>query len=183
MPGIASTLGTKSLRIGIMNLGEKLRAISQERGITNISEIARRARVSKTSCYRWFEGQAHPEIREAFRLATLFDVPLDWLADEEADFPPPSTQLPQGEVAVLDLYRALGLTKEEALRRLATAPRETAAVHGTARALGPARDETEADIRREQERNRPKRVEPKPGSGGGKTGRNGPGAAGAAERK
>lgn len=91
-----------------MELAEKLyKAMLDLLGNENIAEVARRARVSKSSCYRWFEGTAWPEIREAGRLAKALKVDLAYLADDEAEDAPPPAALPEDEAAALRLYRKI----------------------------------------------------------------------------
>lgn len=91
-----------------MGLSEKLyRAMLDLLGNENVAEVARRARVSRSSCYRWFEGRAWPEIREAGRLAKVLKVDLAYLADDEADEPPAPAALPEDEAAALRLYRKI----------------------------------------------------------------------------
>ncbi|MHC5538297.1 helix-turn-helix domain-containing protein [Singulisphaera rosea] len=78
---------------------------------------------SASTLSAWFKGTSLPDMSDALKLAQAFDVPLDWLADDEREFPPP-TDLPdkdfrEDEAAIVDLFHALRLTRTEALRALA----------------------------------------------------------------
>jgi len=154
-----------------MRLSEKLGRLSAEQGYTNIAEIARLAQVSRSSCYRWFEGVAYPDVRDALKLARFFGVSLDYLADEEADHPPPSNELTEDERFVLDVFHSLGLTRREAMRRLALAPGGAAGAVAVGTAPRPeagaptvstghpvaVRDETALQERLDRGRDRPPR--------------------------
>ena len=67
----------------------------------------------------WWSGKTKPDIVSALKMAKALDVPLEWMIDESANFPPPADASPQ-ETAVIKLIRALQIDEDEALRRLAT---------------------------------------------------------------
>jgi transcriptional regulator with XRE-family HTH domain len=81
---------------------------------------------------KWKDGQGEPTLRQAYRMARLLGVPLDYLADDALQ-EPSSSGLTDDERAILDLFRALGLDRAEGLRRLATP-----AAPGGQMASGPA---------------------------------------------
>jgi transcriptional regulator with XRE-family HTH domain len=70
-------------------LGGKLRHLMVAHGDMSASALAKVARVSKQTMSLWLKGSRRPGIDEAYRMARHFGVPLDWLADEAADYPPP----------------------------------------------------------------------------------------------
>ena len=75
----------------------------------------------QTTVHNWCSNKGPlPRLDQAYELAKAFDVPLDWLADETADMPPPASKedgLTEDEKLVLRLARVMG--SAEALRRLA----------------------------------------------------------------
>ena len=83
-------LGTKSHQYGAMDLKLKLARLLEETKLPTVAEVARRADVAKTSCYRWFdpEDPALPDVKEALQVARVFGVSLDYLADDRLDQPP-----------------------------------------------------------------------------------------------
>ncbi len=101
------TSETNRPNTGIMELAEKLTKLLAERDLPNVAEVARRAKVSRSSCYKWFAGTAWPEIREAFRLAAVLRVPVEYLADDSQDKPPPPPELTPDEEAAHEAYREL----------------------------------------------------------------------------
>ncbi len=104
-----------------MTFSDKINRRKTELGKENIADIARSAKVSRSSCYRWFDGFALPDVHEAHRLARVLDVPLEYLADEDADEP---QRLTPAEEQALKLVRSLGLDENEVIRRLAGGERK-----------------------------------------------------------
>jgi transcriptional regulator with XRE-family HTH domain len=102
-----------------MRFGKKIERLCDERG-WNRAELARRIGVSKTTAGNWFDDTRHPFDFTLIKLSRALGVPVDFLVDNEMD-EPPSPALSPDEAEVLNLIRALGLPKFEALRRLAGA--------------------------------------------------------------
>lgn len=82
-------------------LGEKLKHLRIRHGDMTAVALARVAGVSKQTMSLWLKGERRPSIDEGLRMARYFKVPLDWLADDTADYPPPEFGRPMGG-AVLD---------------------------------------------------------------------------------
>jgi len=65
----------------------------------------------------WCRGKALPDLKEAARIATLFGVSVDFLADDGQDEP----MVRPAEEAAVKLVRSLMLGENEVIRRLAAA--------------------------------------------------------------
>lgn len=99
---------------------EKLSKILSEKGITQQAFEAQAA-LPKNRISKWKDDQGEPSARQALRISQLLDVDVAWLiSDDGPDEPPTPPDIPDDETQVLTLYRALGLDRDEALRRLAT---------------------------------------------------------------
>lgn len=103
-----------------MKFSEKLKRLCGQRrwGQSNLLEFV--PRVTKSTMSNWFSGKYKPDLDSALSIARALEVPLDWLADEEAGFPPPEPESPAEPSAILKLVEALRLSETEALRRLAS---------------------------------------------------------------
>lgn len=72
-----------------MRFDRKLRHLMVERDIGQ-EALAKAAGVSQSSISRWLSGSHLPQIDAASRIAREMGVSLDWLADDEAEWPPPA---------------------------------------------------------------------------------------------
>lgn len=88
----------------------------------NQAEFARQIGVDPSRLSEWKKDQGKPSIDIALRMARTLGVSLDYLADDAQDEPPATSEISEWERAVLDLIHALGLDRQEALRRLVTPP-------------------------------------------------------------
>lgn len=117
LPAIA-----KGTNIGTMRLNEKLLKLCDERGLDSQRDLARLAKLSKSSVNRWVNGETRPRMLQALQLARALKVPLEYLIDDAMEEVPPV--LPPDEEFVLRVYRNLkadpaqGLDEDEAQRRL-----------------------------------------------------------------
>lgn len=87
----------------------KLAGLLKEKRLSQ-AELAEQIGVSQGLVSRWALGKNNPDIYQALALAKALKVSLDWLADDEADFPPPESlmgDLSGDEMAVLRFYRSL----------------------------------------------------------------------------
>ena len=112
-------MGRKSLNIETMRLNEKLRKLCAERGVTNrkladIVNASAEKPVSASTAGRWLTDQAVPSLREGYILSRHFGVPIEFLADDEADEPEPGLSEDQREI----LRIAARLGPERAINRL-----------------------------------------------------------------
>jgi transcriptional regulator with XRE-family HTH domain len=73
--------------------------------------------VSKSTINAWRNGKGGPNIFQVVGLAKFFDVDVEYLVRDEVTTKRAGT-LSEDERCVLDVYRAAGITKAEALRRL-----------------------------------------------------------------
>lgn len=89
--------------------------------MTNQSEMSRRTGIAQSALSEASSGKRRLYVDQAFLIARVLGVPLDFLADDAQDEPP--AELSADEWAVLDLYRAIGLNRQEALRRLSGNPK------------------------------------------------------------
>jgi transcriptional regulator with XRE-family HTH domain len=106
------------LAYGVMEFSEKLEKMIAEKGITQTA-LARETGIDQSAISAMTLGKRRPYMDQALLLARALGVPLDYLADDSMDEPPPTTELGEVAIAILDLVEALDLDKREALRRLA----------------------------------------------------------------
>jgi transcriptional regulator with XRE-family HTH domain len=114
--------------------------------------MSRRTGISQSSLSEAIAGKRKLKLDQALKVARALGVSLDYLADDAQDEPP--RPLSRDEEAVLDLFHALGLSRAEALRRLASQPtgeQSAAAPAGPWRLLA-ERDLTESRLKRDRER-------------------------------
>ena len=89
-----------------MKLSDKLEILRERSGLS-AREVARRLRTPTTTFGRWLSGETEPRLSESAAIADLFGVPLDFLADDALDEPPPVPELAIDEQAALEFYRDL----------------------------------------------------------------------------
>lgn len=99
---------------------QKLDSLLKIRGIKQAA-FERSVMLSENRISKWKNGQGEPSATEALRMARSLQVPVEWLIDDARDEPAP-TEFGEWERSVIALIDALGLEKQEVLRRLATAP-------------------------------------------------------------
>lgn len=87
------------------------------------AELAKPVGVNQQRIAKWENGDGLPSMEQGLRLARALGVSYEYFADDAADRPP-LPAISEDEAAILQLYRALGLTVADGLRRLATAPIE-----------------------------------------------------------
>jgi transcriptional regulator with XRE-family HTH domain len=160
LPAIA-----KSTNIGTMRLNEKLQKLCDEQGLDSQRDLARLAKLSKSSVSRWVNGETRPRMLQALMLARALKVPLEYLIDDAMEEVP--AVLPPDEQFVLRVYRNLKadpaqrLDEDEAQRRLSR-PSE-AQIRAQAK---PTLPPTTRDGKQGQELPKPKR----PSAGKGRAG-------------
>lgn len=110
--------------IDSMTFDRKVLAACEDREWT-ASDLARRVGVSKNTTGRWLSGQTRPYEESLVRLARVLDLSLDYLADDALD-EPPAPALSEDERTVLEVYRALRLDAQAAIRGLTAAARQEA---------------------------------------------------------
>jgi transcriptional regulator with XRE-family HTH domain len=103
-----------------MQFADKIKRLIDERGWDQ-AELSRRAAVDQATMSRWINGGSRPRFdATAVRLGAALGVPLDYLADDAQDEPPPpAAELPRREAIALEMVRALDLSTAEVIRRLA----------------------------------------------------------------
>src|SRR5262245_39172137 len=93
-----------------MTLDRKLRHLMLDHDLSGAG-LARRLGVTQQRFARWAAGETLPDYRVVLALARHFAVPLDWLLDDEAAYPPPAGTAgtpaagPAGVRDVTDDYR------------------------------------------------------------------------------
>lgn len=75
----------------------------------------RSAQLAENRISKWKDGQGEPTLRQAFRMAKLLNVPLVYLADDEAVEAGDSHEITEDERLVLDLFHASGLSRREVI--------------------------------------------------------------------
>lgn len=132
-----------------MEFGKKLQRLLKDHRYSQ-EMLARELDVSQNQISKWCRGVTIPDLRESATIARVFGVSMQWLADDEADYPP-TAEMSEGERDVLKAVRALG-DADEALRRLLRPPSQPWLP-------GSVRDLTASEAARQRERNRA-RVDP-----------------------
>lgn len=103
-----------------MTFVEKLEALRKVRGLSQ-SGIAAAAGISQPRISEWKrEDSRGPTLPVALSIARALGVSLDYLADDAQDDPPAA--LSAAELQAVAQVRALGLSVDEVIRRLANAP-------------------------------------------------------------
>lgn len=84
-------------------------------------EVESLAALGKGRYSKWKNGTGEPTARQALRIARLFGVPVEWLADDDAPEDPPVAVplLSPDEERIIDVVRSLELSRKDAIRRLA----------------------------------------------------------------
>lgn len=113
-------------KVAGMKIAEKLAKLREDRGLTIIG-LANRLGLHKTQIDRYEDttGTRGPTYDRALLIARFYRVPLEWLCDDEAPWPPPVGQT-EKEQALWLLVRTMGV--DEALARLAGLPSEPRSV-------------------------------------------------------
>ena len=97
-----------------MEIAARIEEARRKAGLSQ-ARLALAAGTQQNSVSRWEKGTHKPTITQAARIATACNVDLMWLITGAAASP----QLTPDEQQIIDLIRALRLSKEEALRRIA----------------------------------------------------------------
>jgi transcriptional regulator with XRE-family HTH domain len=101
-----------------MDMVAKIQHLLRDRGLHQ-AEFEPLAGLPKGRVSKWAGGQGEPTARQALRMARLLNVPLDYLADDDLDEPPPASMTDR-ERQVWEVVRTIG--PDEAWRRLVGAP-------------------------------------------------------------
>jgi transcriptional regulator with XRE-family HTH domain len=116
-----------------MRFDEKLRRLCQRRGLTQ-AQLMRAVGASKSTMSNWFNGKNKPDLETALKMARFLDVPLEYLADDALEEPPPG--LSEEKRRALWLLDQMPL--DEAIRRLMAVPQRPAAAPSVEPAAAPA---------------------------------------------
>lgn len=65
-----------------MNLGEKLRQIRKQKGLTQ-EELALKIQISRQAISMWERNEVKPDIDNLKRISGLFEVSIDFLLNDE----------------------------------------------------------------------------------------------------
>lgn len=122
-------MSRKSLSNTGMKFPIKLKTLIEARG-WNKSQVAKWMRVSPTTLTRWTKEEEEegkrkatkPKLDQILALSRLFAVPMEYLADDAMDAPPPG--LTWEERAILEFSRGMGL--QAAMQKLARPEAEPA---------------------------------------------------------
>lgn len=120
---MAMTQAACPVTIRAMTSAEKISWLCRERGLTQ-KRVGELAALPENRISKWLDGQGEPTARQALRLARVLSVPLEWLADDAQEVPPPASDgLDDDDRMVLRQWKhyrnRIGLTAEEAIDRLA----------------------------------------------------------------
>lgn len=112
----STRIGT-AITIPSMTFDDKLNKLCQAHRLTNQREFAELVGTSKSTANRWLSGQSVPDMQEALKLARLFGVPLEYLADDDVSELPPEVSYEQRKT--MEYAERLGW--DDALQQLAAA--------------------------------------------------------------
>jgi len=134
-----------------MTLGERIMKSRETKGLSQ-RKLALLVGTQQGTVSRWKKDDFRPSLEQLESIAESCEVDFSWLATGK--IPPP--ELPPDELQILDLYRALKLSKEDALRGLALAARTASSeawegLTGAGRVVS-VRDTTEHHDRLDRER-------------------------------
>lgn len=138
-----------------MEFSKKLKILAGQHRYSQ-SMLARELGVSQNLVSLWTRGASIPDLYEAARIAKLFRVDVNYLADDALD-EEPAVELTEEERAIVALIRAKRLSLTDAVKRLDADPDKVRQPEPPAYRPGPAswarpqRDETAAELRRMQE--------------------------------
>jgi transcriptional regulator with XRE-family HTH domain len=85
----------------------------------NKAKTARAIGVDDSQFGKWIKGTAWPKPEQLLALARFLKVPCEYLVDDAQEELPQSSERDRDDQVVLGFLHALGLTRDEALRRLA----------------------------------------------------------------
>ena len=101
---------------------EKILTLLEQRGWTQ-GYFESMAGLSANRISKWKNDQGEPTLRQGLRMARLLGVPIEYLADDQADAIEQPPALTADEDAILKLVRALRLDVSQAMCALANAGR------------------------------------------------------------
>lgn len=101
-----------------MRLGPKIRCLRGSFGYSQ-QYVAEALHLSQNQVSKWESGKNTPHLNQMCELARLFDVPLDYLADDDLDEPP--LIMTADERDLLEVMRRAGLTPVRVLEVLVRA--------------------------------------------------------------
>jgi transcriptional regulator with XRE-family HTH domain len=110
-----------------MIVAQRIEKVLSKRHLSQ-AELEQLAGLAKGRVSKWASGQGEPTARQALRIARVLGVPVEWLADDTAPGEPPEPApappppLSEDERYVLEVFRALEITRADAIRRLAGPP-------------------------------------------------------------
>jgi len=90
-----------------MDIASKLNNLLSQKGLSQ-RDLARILGESKDRINRWFTGTQVPDVKSALRLARVFGVSVEYLADDAIDDPPTLSRTME-ELALLELARETGV--------------------------------------------------------------------------
>lgn len=100
-----------------MEFSEKLRILMEKYRYSQ-TDVAKAVDLSQSLVSLWTRGERVPDLPTAAKLAKLFSVDVNFLADDDQDEPPPQAELPDDERFILQMYRDLGLSRKDAANAL-----------------------------------------------------------------
>ncbi len=98
-----------------MNVIEKMVVLAKRKGLDQ-GELEQLAGLPKGRISKWKGGTGSPTVKQAVRIARELGVDVGYLLNDAQAEPAP--ELSPGERSVLNVYRALRLSEEEAVTRL-----------------------------------------------------------------
>lgn len=102
-----------------MNFSEKVKALLESHRMSQ-AQLAEVVGTHQPQVSKWLNSGVVPSIPLALRVARALKVPLDYLVDDAQDDLRLPSELGDDERAIIDLYRDLELSRQEAVKRLAT---------------------------------------------------------------
>ena len=133
----------------VMEFPEKLAKLIADSGM-NQSRLSRHTGIAQSAISEMTVGKRRPYLDQGFRIARAIGVPLDYLADDEAQ-EPPGPALSDDEEVILKIVRALNLDVDAVIRALNSIPKAPADPGREPRIIA-TQDMTESYMKREEEK-------------------------------
>jgi transcriptional regulator with XRE-family HTH domain len=138
----------------LMRFADKVRGLLKAQRLSQ-SELAAMLGTSQPQVSRWLEGDTPPRWDYLLKMARALGVSADYLIDPALEEAPRPPELSEDERFVLQLYRDLGLTREDAARALAGTVRPVPeGKPGAPWVPGAVRDLTQGELARQRQRDR-----------------------------
>lgn len=110
--------------LGNMKMIEKIQKLLHERGWSSQEGFEKSAGLAKNRISKWAGGTGEPTARQAWRMATLLGVSVDYLVRDDLNEPTATVGLSEDERMVLRTMRAVSIDADEVIRLIYSESRD-----------------------------------------------------------